>query len=200
MSNSFVTPWTVTHQALLSMGFPRKKYWNGLPYPSSGDLLDLGTELTSPALTGRFFTTEPTGKLLEHCRVFDISVVNWCCYYQPQNYDFSNSHIQMWELGHKEGWVLKNWCFQIVVWEKTLESSLDSKEIKPANPKGYQLWIFIGRTDAEAKTPVLWPLDANSWLFGKYPDAGKDWRQEEKGVTEDEMLGWDYRLNRHEFE
>ena len=198
--DSFVTPWTVAHQTPLSMGFPRKKYWNGLSFPSSGDLLDPGIEPTSPALTGRFSTTEPPGKFLEDCRVFEISVVNWYGYYQPQSYDFSSSHKQMWELDHKEDWVLKNWCFQIVVWEKTLESSLDSKEIKPVNPKGYQPWIFIGRTDAEAETPVLWPFDAKSWLSGKHPDAGKDWRQEEKGVTENEIVGWDYRLNRHEFE
>ena len=92
----------------------------------------------------------------------------------------------MWELNHKEGWAPKNWCFQTVVLEKTLESPLDSKEIKPVNPKGNQLWIFIGRTDAEA--PILWPPDAKSWLIEKDPDAGKDWGQEEKWVAEDEMV------------
>ena len=95
-------------------------------------------------------------------------------------------HVWMWELDHKEGWVLKNWCFQIVVLEKTLESPLDSKEIKPVNPKRNQPWIFIGRTDAEA--PVLWPPDVKSWFIGKDPDAGKDWGQEEKGATEVEMV------------
>ena len=95
----------------------------------------------------------------------------------------------MWELDHKEGWELKNWCFWIVVLEKILESLLDSKEIKPVNPKGNQSRIFIERTDAEAETPILWPPDVKNRLIGKDPDAGKDWRQEGKGVTEDEMVG-----------
>ena len=105
----------------------------------------------------------------------------------------------MWELDYKESWTLKNWCFWTVVLEKTLESSLDWKEIKPVNPKGNQSWIFIGRTDAEAETPILWPLDVKSWLTGKDPDAGKDWREEDKGTTQDEMVGWHHWLNRHEF-
>ena len=91
---------------------------------------------------------------------------------------------------HKESWVPKNWCSWTVVLEKTLESPLDCKETQPVNPKGTQSWIFIGRTDAEAEAPMLWPPDTKSWLIGKDPDAGKDWRQEEKGMTEDEMLGW----------
>ena len=94
----------------------------------------------------------------------------------------------MWELDHKEDWAPKNWCFQIVVLEKTLKRPLDCKEIKPVNSKGNQSWIFIGRTDAEAKALLLWPTDAKHWLIGKDPDAGKDWGQEEKGVTEDEMI------------
>ena len=93
----------------------------------------------------------------------------------------------MWELDHKESWVLKNWCFWTVVLEKTLESPLDCKEIKPVHPKGDQSWIFIGRTDAGTETPVLWPLDVKNWLLGKAPDVGKDWRQEEKGKDR----GWD---------
>ena len=115
-----------------------------------------------------------------------------------QSCGFSSSHVQMWELDHKENWVLKNWCFQIVVLEKTLESPLDCK-IKPVNPKGNQSWIFIGRTDAKAETPNLWPPDVKSWLR-KDPDAEKDWGQKEKGVTEDEMVGWHHWLNGHEFE
>ena len=103
----------------------------------------------------------------------------------------------MWELDQKENRVLKNWCFQTVVLEKTLENPLDSKEIKPVNCKGNQPWIFIGRTDAEA--PILWSPDAKSWLIGKDPDAGKDWGQEEKVVIVDEMVGWNHRLNEHEF-
>ena len=102
---------------------------------------------------------------------------------------FSSSHLQMWELGHKEGWAPKNWGFQIVVLEMSIENPLDSKEIKPVNPKGNQSWIFIERIDAEAETPILWPPDAKSWLIGKDPDAGKDWGQEEKEATEDEMVG-----------
>jgi len=114
-----------------------------------------------------------------------------------QGYGFSSSHVWIRELDHKEGWVPKNWCFQIVVLEKTLDSPLDSKKIKPVNPKGNQSWIFIGRTDAE--TPTLWPVAAKNWLIGKDPDAGKDWRPEEKGTT-DEMVGWLHRLDGHEFE
>ena len=106
----------------------------------------------------------------------------------------------MWELDHKESWALKNWCFQIVVLEKTLESSLGCKEIKLVNPKGNQPWIFNGRTDAEADVPILWPPDVKSRLTGKDPEAGKDWGQEEKGVTEDEMVGWHHRLNGQDFE
>ena len=106
----------------------------------------------------------------------------------------------MWELDCEEGWVLKNWCFWTVVLEKTLESPLDCKEIQPIHPKGNQSWIFIGRTDAEAETLILWPLYAKCWLIGKNPDAGRDWGQEEKGTTEDEMAGWHHRLEELEFE
>ena len=107
---------------------------------------------------------------------------------------------ESWELDCKESWVPKNWYFWTMVLEKTLESPLDFKEIKPVNLKGNRSWIFIGRTDAEAETPILGPPDTKNWLLGKDPDAGKDWRQEEKGMTEDEMVGWDHRLNEHEFE
>ena len=116
-----------------------------------------------------------------------------------QGYGFSSGHVWMWELDYKESWVLKNWWFWTVVLGKTLESPLDCEEIKPVNPKGNQSWIFIGRTDAEAETPILWPPDAKSWLIGQDPDAGKDWGQEKKGTTEDEMVGWHHRLNGHGF-
>ena len=106
----------------------------------------------------------------------------------------------MWELDHKEGWAPKNWCFWTVVLEKTLESPLDCKEIQPVNSKGNKAWIFIGRTNAEAETPALWSPDAKNWLIGKDPDAGKDWSQEKKGITEDEIVGWHHRLNGYEFE
>ena len=111
---------------------------------------------------------------------------------------FPTSNVWMWELDHKESWDSKNWCFWILVLEKTLERPLDCKEIKPVNPKGVQSWIFIERTDAEA--PILWPLATKNWLTGKNSDARKDWRQEENGVTEDEMFGWHHRLDGHEFE
>ena len=105
-----------------------------------------------------------------------------------QSYGFSRSHVWMWELDHKEDWAPKKWCFWTVVVEETFESPLGSKEIKTVNPKGNQPWIFIGRTDAEAETPILWPPDVKSWLIWKDPDAGKDWRQEEKGTTENEIV------------
>ena len=113
---------------------------------------------------------------------------------------FPSSHVWMWGLNHKEGWALKNWSFQNVLLEKTLESPLDCKEIKPVNPEGNQPRIFIGRTDAETEAPVLWPLDVKSLLIEKDPDAGKDWGQEEKGATEDELIGWHHQLSGHEFE
>ena len=124
-----------------------------------------------------------------------------CCKGLPsQRYGLSSSHIWMWELDHKESWVPKNWCFWTVVLEKTLEGPLACKEIQPVHPKGNQSWIFIGRTDAEAETPILWSPDAKKWLIGKDPYAGKDWRWEVKGMTEDEMVVWHHRLNGHEFE
>ena len=117
-----------------------------------------------------------------------------------QGYVFSSSHVWIWELDYEESWAPKNWCFWTVVLEKTLESPLDSKEIQPVHPKGNQSWIFIGRTDVEAETPMLWPPDVKNWLTRKDPGAGKDWRWEKKGTTEDEMVGWHHRLNGHEFE
>ena len=120
----------------------------------------------------------------------------------PSNpgHGFSSGHVWMWELDYKESWAQKNWCFWTVVLEKTLDSSLDCKAIQPAHPKGDQSWVFIGRTDVEAEAPKLWPPDKKSWLTGKDPDAGKDWRWEEKVPTEDEMVGWHHWLNGHEFE
>ena len=107
-----------------------------------------------------------------------------------QGYGFSSSHVWMWDLDYKESWAPKNWCFWTVVLVKTLESPLDCKEIQLAHPKGNQSWTFIGRTDVEAETQILWSPDTKSQLIGKDPDPGKDWGQEEKGVTEDKMLGW----------
>ena len=117
-----------------------------------------------------------------------------------KSYGFSSSYVWMWELDYKDSWVPKNWCFWTVVLEKTLESPLDYKEIQLVNPKGNQSWIFIGRTDAEAETPILWLPDAKNWLIGNDPDAGKDWKHEQKGMTEDEMVGWHYWVDGDEFE
>ena len=112
-------------------------------------------------------------------------------------FGFSSSHVWMWELDHKESWAPKNGCFWTVVLEKTLESPWDCKELKLVNPKRNHPWIFIGKTEAE--TLILWPFDVKNWLIRKDPDAGKDWRLEEKGMTEDEMVGWHHQLNGHEF-
>ena len=116
-----------------------------------------------------------------------------------QSYVFFSSHGWMWELDSEEGWALANWCFWTVVLEKTLQSPLDLQEIQPVHPKGDQSWVFIGRTDVEAETPILWPPHAKSWLIWKDLDAGKDWGQEEKGTTEDKMVGWHHRLDGHGF-
>ena len=106
--------------------------------------------------------------------------------------------VWMWKLDYKESWAWKNWCFCTVVFEKSLEGPLDCREIQPVHPKGHQSWVFIGRIDAEAETPILWPPDAKSWLIGKDPDAERDWVPEESGTTEDEMAGWHHRLDAHE--
>ena len=114
-----------------------------------------------------------------------------------QSYDFSSSHVWMWELDYKESWAPKNWCFWTVVLEKTLESPLGCKEIQPISPKGNQSWIFPERNNAEGETPILWPPDAKNWLIG---NAGDDWRWEEKGMTEDEVVGWHHWLSGQKFE
>ena len=140
-----------------------------------------------------------TSKLYDFCQVMEplqvsvspsVTQVNHFANKSPysQSYGFPSSHVRMWELDHKEGWVPKNWCFRTVLLEKTLVSPLDSKEIKSIHPKGNQPWIFIGRTDAESEVPILWPPDEKSQLTGKDPDAGKDWGPEEKAATEDEMV------------
>ena len=115
-----------------------------------------------------------------------------------QSYVFSSSHVWMWELDYKEGWTPKNWCFWNVVLVKTFESPLDCEEIQPVHSKGNQSWIFIGRTYSDAETPILWPLDGKSQLIEKDPNVRKYWRQEDKGTTEDEMVGWHHWLNGHE--
>ena len=117
-----------------------------------------------------------------------------------RSYGFSSSHVWIWEFDHKEGWALKNWCIWTMVLEKTLEIPLGWEEIQPVNPKGNHSWIFIVKTDAEAEAPVLSPPDLKSWLIRQDPDAGKDWRKEEKGTTEGKMVGWHHRVNEREFE
>ena len=163
--------WTLAHKVPPSMGFSRQEYWSGLPFPSPGDLPNPGIKPRSPTLQADALTSAPPGKPWTMC-----------------------------ELDHKEGWAPKNWCFQAAVLEKTLESPLDCKEIQPVNPKGNQPWIFIGRTDTEAEGLILWPPDVKSWLIGKEPDAGKDWGKEDKGTTEDQMVGWHHWLYGHESE
>ena len=117
-----------------------------------------------------------------------------------QSYGFCSSHVWKWELDYNESWVPKNWCFWTVVLENTLENLLDCQEIKPVNPKGNPAWLYTGSTDAEAEALILWPPDAKSQLIWKDPDAGKDWRQEEQAMPDDEMVGSHHRLNGHEFE
>ena len=137
-------------------------------------------------------------KTRQHIKKQRLSFADKCLC--SKSYGFSSSHVWMWELDHKESWALKNWCFLTVVLKKTLENPLDCKEIKSVNHKGNQSWIYIGRTDAEAETPILWPPDVKNWLIEKDPDAGKDWKQEEKWMIEDEMVGWHHWLDGHEFE
>ena len=158
------------------------------------DFIFLGSKVTATKLRGLLLGRKAMINLDSVLKSRDITLPTKVP--SSQSYGFSSSHVWMWELDHKESLVPKNWCFWTVVLEKTLESPLECKEIQPALPKGNQSWIFIGRTDAKAETPILWPPD----FFGKDPDAGKYRRQEEKGMTEDEMVGWHHRLNGHEFE
>ena len=166
----FVTPWTSP-----SMRFSRQECWSGLPLSSPGDLPDPGTEPGSPSFQADALPSKPS------------------------TYKSSSGHVWMWELDYKESWA-QNWCFWTVVLEKTLESPLDCKEIQLVYPKGHQSWMFIGRTDAIAESPILWPSDMKNRLIGKDPDAGEDWRREEKGMAEDEMVEWHHWHDGHEFE
>ena len=159
---------------------------------------DRSHEVKRCLLLGRKAMTNLDSILKKQRHCFTNKVPSHQSYWK--NHWFSNSHVWMWELDHKESWALKNWCFWTAVLGKTLESPLECKEIQPVHPKGDQSWVFIGRTDAETETPIFWPLDVKSWFTGKDPDAGRDWGQEEKGTTEDEMAGWHHRLNGHEFE
>ena len=163
----------------------------------------LGSKITtdgdcSHEIKGCLLLGRKTDKLRQHSKKQRHCFANKGL--SSQSYGFSSGHVWMWELDYKESWVVKNWCFWTVVLEKALESPLDCKEIQPVHPKGNQSWIFTGRPDAEDETSILWPPVAKSWLIWKDPDAGKDWRREEKGITEDEVVGWHHRLNGHEFE
>ena len=163
------------------MGFSRQEYWSGLPCPPPGDLADTGIKPMSPEASA----LQPDSLPLSNS---GSPIYIYACVYKgpySQSYVFSSIHVRISELNHKEGWVLRNWCFLIAL-EKTLESPLDSKKIKLVNPKGNQPWIFIGRTDTEA--PIVWPPDAKSWLIGKDPESGKDWRPKEKGMAKDELV------------
>ena len=183
----------------LAKGFSRQEYWNGLPCPLQGIFPNQGLNLSllyPLHWQAGSLPLVPPGKPRQHIRKQR--------YYFPdkslssQSYGFSSRHVWMWELDYKESWVPKNWCFWIVVLEKTLKSPLDCKQMKPISPKGNQPWIFIGRTDAEADTPTLWPSDAKSRFTGKDPDAGQGWRWEEKAVTEDKKVRQHHQLNGHE--
>ena len=158
----------------------------------------LGMVPTSMKLKDTCSLEEKLGKPRQHIKKQRLYLANKGL--SSQGYDIFCSHVWMLELDYKESCLSNNWCFWSVVLEKTLESPLDSKEIQPVHPKGSQSWIFIGRTDVEAETPIFWPPDMKKWLIGKDPDARKDWGQEEKRTTEDEMVGWHHQLNRHEFE
>ena len=224
----FETPWPASHPASLSFrrfsiswllclwGSPGKNTRVGLPCPSPGGsswprdgtcisfVFCIGRRglyhqrhLGSPVTGYRLGTNLP--KVTHHCH--SIRRRHYFANKAPsgQGCGFSSGQVWMRELDCEEGWALKNWCFWTVVLEKTLESPLDCKEVQPVHPKGDQPCVFIGRTDAEAETPILWPPHAKSWLIGKDPDAGKDWGQEEKGTTEDEMVGWHHQLDGHGF-
>ena len=160
-------------------------HYHGLYSPWNS--LGQNTGVGSLSLLQRIFPTQGLNPGLPHCK--------WILYQLSHK-----GSPWMWELDYKESWAPKNWCFWTVVLEKTLQSPLDYKEIQPVHPKGNKSWVFIGRTDAEAEILILWPPDGKNWLTGKDSDVGKDWRQEEKGTTEDEMVGWRHWLNGHEFE
>ena len=151
-----------------------------------------GGESVLPILLLRHLGSSPLDSILKSRDITNKGPSN-------QSYGFSSSHVWMWELDCKESWVLKNWCFWTGVGEEC-ECPLDCKEIQPVHPLGNQCWILIGRTDAEAESPILWPPDVKNWLTGKDPDAGKDWRQKEKGMTEDKMVEWHHQCDGHEFE
>ena len=157
---------------------------------------DCSHEIKRRWLLGRKVMTN-LDSILKSCLSFLVTWPRYCANKGPssQYYGLSSGHVWMWGLDYRESWALKNWCFWSLVLEKTLENLLDCKEIQPVHRKGDQSWVFIGRTDVEAEVPILWPPDEKNWLIWKDPDAGKDWRWEEKGTTEGEMIGWHHWLN-----
>ena len=189
----FATPWTVDQQNLLFMEFSKQEYWSGLLFDSPEDLPNPGIETRSPALqTESLPPRKPPRKLHDKTRQHIKKQRHHITDKGPyiHSYGFPSIHVQMSVLNHKKGWVPNNWYFQSQVLEKTLKSPLDSKDITPINPKSNQPWIFIRRTDIEAAAPIIWSLGTKSWLIGKDLNAGKVWGQEEKRVTENEMVGW----------
>ena len=187
MASGFITSWQIDRQ---TMDTVRDFIFLGSKVTKDGNC---SHEIKRFLLLGRNAMTNLDSILKSR----DISLPKRSIY---SKWWFSSSHVWISELDYKESWEWKNWCFWTVVLEKTLKSPLDFKEIKPVNPKRNQSWIVIGRTETEAETPILWPPDAKNWIIGKDPDAWKDWSHEEKGMTEDEMVGWHHRLKGHEFE
>ena len=185
MASGPITSWQIDGETTETFLFPDRLFWGGSKITTDGDC---SHEIKRCLLLGRKAMTNLDSILKSR----DIANKGP----SSQSYGFSSS--RMWELGLWESWAPKNWCFWTVVLEKTLESPLDCKEIQPVHPQGNQSWIVIARTDAEI--PILWPPDAKNWLLGKDPDARKDWKQEEKGTAEDEMVGWHHRLDGHESE
>ena len=195
----FVTPWTVANQISVHGIFQaRILEWVAISFSRVSSQRRDRTWVS--CIVGRRFTVGATreGQSRQHIKKQRHYFSNKGP--SSQSYGFSSSHVWMWEVDYKESWAPKNWCFWTAVLEKTPESPLDGKEIQPVHPKGNQPWIFIGRTDAEAETPILWLPDVKNRLIWKDPDAGKDWRREEKGMTEDEMVGWHHRHDGHESE
>jgi len=186
MASSAITSWQIDREIMERV---RDFIFGGSKISADGDC---SHEIKRHLLLGRKTTTNLDSILKSR----DITFLDKGPF--SQSYVFCSSYVWMWELDHKESWALKNWCFWTVVLEKTLESPLECKEIKPVNPKGNQSWIFIGKTDAEA--PILWLPDVKNWLLWKDLDAGKVWRQVDKGMTEDEMVGWHHWPNGREFE
>ena len=198
-------PWTEKPGGLQSMGLQRVRHdWATKHSTALGctfaELNEIILLQRRSSLIQKDAPEECCGQGLVHSGNWDPLCIHQGGFIHLRPLYFSSSHVEMWELDLKEGLALKNWCFRTVMLEKTFESPLDCKEIKPINPKGNQPWIFIGRIDAEAEAPILLQPDVKTWLIGKDPNTGKDWRQEEKGTTENEKVGWHHRLNGYEFE